>query len=153
MRENKLFADIKCINGKYMFLHPTEVAAALGMPKQVRSMGFAAPDDFTEAFRLLGNMYVPFQSGQAWIKIYHLLSPEPLALSMNEIGLLWKTLMIDFSVCRTVHIEDEFIIAEIVSEEEDRRVPTQKFACWKGTSRLVYDASLEDEALHKQMFL
>ena len=50
-----------------------------------------------------------------------------------------------------MHVEDQFIVAETKNEEGDRCVPTQRFACWKGTSRLAYDASLEDEVLHKQI--
>lgn len=63
LKDHKLLADIKCSNGMYLFLHPIEIAAALGMPKEVRGKGFEIPDEPTDAFRLLGNMYVPFQSG------------------------------------------------------------------------------------------
>ena len=144
LRDNKLFADIKRNNGTYLFLHPMEIAAALGMPKKVRGMNFAIPDEPSDAFRMLGNMYVPFQSGQAWIKIYCLLDPTTV-VCMQEVGLLWKSYMIDFSECQIRHVEQGR------KDLADRCVPTQKFACWKGTSRLVYDASLDDESLHQQI--
>ena len=150
LRDNKLFADIKCNNGTYSFLHPIEIAAALGMPKEVKGMSFAVPDEPSEAFRLLGNIYVPFQSGQAWIKIYSLLYPMTM-ICTQEIGTLWKSYVIDFSVCRIRHVDNLFLVAERTRDNADQCVPTQKFACWKGTSRLVYDASLGDEMLHRQL--
>ena len=150
LRDNKLFADIKCNNGTYLFLHPLEIAAALGMPKKVRGMNFAVPDEPSEAFRMLGNMYVPFQSGQAWIKIYCLLNPMTV-VCMQEVGLLWKSYMIDFSDCQIRHVDNLYLVIQGSSDIGEQCVPTQKFAYWKGTSRLVYDASLDDETLHHQI--
>ena len=140
LKDHKLLADIKCNNGMYLFLHPIEIAAALEIP-----------DEPTEAFRLLGNMYVPLQSGQAWIKIEYLVNPESAYTCMKEVGKLWKISMIDFSVCRIRHVDHVFSVESKSRDDTDECVPTQKFACWKGTSRLVYDASIEDETLHMQM--
>ena len=150
LRDNKLFADIKCNNGTYLFLHPIEIAAALGMPKKVRGMNFAIPDEPSDAFRMLGNMYVPFQSGQAWIKIYCLLDPTTV-VCMQEVGLLWKSYMIDFVECQIRHVDNLYLVVQGREDLGDQCVPTKKFACWKGTSRLVYDASLDDESLHQQI--
>ena len=46
------------------------------------------------------------------------------------------------------HIDHVFSVEPRTADATDECVPTQKFACWKGTSRLVYDASIDDEALH-----
>ena len=150
LRDNKLFADIKNNNGTYLFLHPIEIAAALGMPKKVRGMNFAIPDEPADAFRMLGNMYVPFQSGQAWIKIYCLLDPTTV-VCMQAVGLLWKSYMIDFAECQIRHVDNLYLVVQGRKDLGDQCVPTQKFACWKGTSRLVFDASLDDESLHQQI--
>ena len=125
-KDHKLLADIKCSNGMYLFLHPIKIAA-LGMLKEVRGKGFEIPDEPTDAFRLLGNMYVPLQSGQAWIKIEHLVNPESAYTCMKEVGKLWKISMIDFSVCRIRHVDHVFSVESKSREDTDDCVPTQKF--------------------------
>ena len=122
LKDHKLLANIKCINGKYLFLHPIEIAAALGMPKEVRRKSFAIPDEPTEAFRLLGNMYVPFQSGQAWIKINFLINPESTYVCMKEVAKLWKTCMFDFTDCRIRRIDHVFSVEPRTADATDECV-------------------------------
>ena len=115
------------------FLHPFEVLSALGFPHEIGGTYVRLPADYDLCFRMLGNSYIPAQSGLAWIKAdqlwAHVMNIEITVPSMETIADHWQSIYMqarDFEPT----VQHGLLTIAPLQDPIDAISPTVPFPAW-----------------------
>ena len=124
--EKKLFTGLFQESNGWTFLHPFEVASMLGFPSTVFAEPLTLPLDFDFAYRVLGNAFIPLQSGVAWLQLNSALNGLPVDLT--RLQECWSPLLLQVGSCTSVTFGDYMQIVQ--TGAGNPLAATQSFASW-----------------------